>query len=144
MRLQTSFPVLLLQYFDSIFNVKHGRALRMIFVPFIRLSKLFFRGKKSPYKLFVWMQFVFRFLVSFLQFSSIRESKYNKVGILFINTTDFFFPCWMLSHSYISLVLRSERGLKILRNDCCINTCHFPATCMCQAVMNNLGCVGKR
>ena len=144
MRLQTSFPVLLLQYFDSIFNVKHGRALRVISVPFTRLSKLFFGGKKSSYKLIVWMQFVFRFLVSFLQFSSIRESKYNKVGILFINTTDFFFPCWMLSHSYISLVLRSERGLKILRNDCCINTCHFPATCMYQAVMNNLGCVGKR
>ena len=58
------------------------------------------------------MWFVFGFLVSFLLFSSIRESKYNKVGILFINTTDFFFPSWMWSHSNISLELRPERGLK--------------------------------
>ena len=31
----------------------------------------------------------------FFLFSSDRESEYNKVGILFINTTDFFFPNWM-------------------------------------------------
>ena len=48
--------------------------------------------KKSSCQLFVWMQF-FSFI--FFLFSSIRESKYNKVGILFINTTDFFFPNWM-------------------------------------------------
>ena len=117
----------------------------MISVRFTRLSKLFSRGKKSSCQLFLWMQFVFNFLFSFFfLFSSIRESKYNKVGILFINTTDFFFPCWMSSHSYISLELRPERGLKSLWNDCFINICHFPATCMCQAVINNLGCVGKR
>ena len=58
------------------------------------------------------MWFVFRFLVSFLLFSSIRESKYNKVGILFINATDLLFPIWMWSHSYISLELRPERGPK--------------------------------
>ena len=57
------------------------------------------------------MQFVFNFLVSFF-FYSVRESKYNKVGILFINTTDFFFPSWMWSHTNISLELRPERGLK--------------------------------
>ena len=117
----------------------------MISVPFTWLSKLFFRGKKSSYQLSVWMWFVFRFLVSFLLFSSIRESKYNKVGILFINATDLLFPIWMWSHSYISLELRPERGPKNLWNDCFINIqCHFAATCRCQAVMNNLGCVGKR
>ena len=85
-------------------------------VPFTWLSKLFFRGKKSSYQLFVWMWFVFRFLVSFLLFSSIRESKYNKVGILFINATYLLFPIWMWSHSYISLELRPERGPKNLWN----------------------------
>ena len=69
-----------LWYFDSIFNVKHVRTLHMISVPFTRPSKLFFRGKKSSCQLFVWMQFVFNFLVSFLLFSSIRESRDNKVG----------------------------------------------------------------
>ena len=35
------------------------------------------------------------FYFHFFLFSSDRESKYSKVGILFINTTDFFFPNWM-------------------------------------------------
>ena len=64
--------------------------LYMISVSFTRISKLSFRDKKIVLSTICFYIFSFFFL-----YGSIRERKYHKVGILFMNAIYVFFPWWM-------------------------------------------------
>ena len=81
----------------------------------------------------------FSFTIQFLW-----ESKDNKVGILFINVKYVFLSLKdVVAFLYqFRVALRKRTGKHW--NDYFTSICHFPATCMCQAVIDNLGGACKR
>ena len=125
-------PVELLQTFGLyfIFNVKHGKTLYMISEFFIRISKLFFMVKHC----IVNNLFRCNLFLNVSLFSSVRESKDNKVEILFINAKYFSFPKGCSLIPFTSLELLYKRGPKTLKWYYFINICHFPATCMKSSI----------